>query len=58
MSGPSAANQADEDEYAGELAEESRDVGLNGQGFKVDHAQKELAIEDAELERQESASYS
>ena len=44
--------QAEHDEDAGELAEEAGDIGLDREGFEVDDAEKELAVEDAELERQ------
>jgi hypothetical protein len=42
---------ADHDEHAGKLAEEPWYVSFNRQGFKIDDAQKKLAIEDAKGKR-------
>ena len=39
----------------GELAEEARNIGFDGECFEIDDAQKELLMQDAELERQARA---
>jgi hypothetical protein len=46
------AKDTDEDEDACKLAEEARDVGFDGERFKVDDAEEELFVEDAELQGQ------
>jgi hypothetical protein len=45
--------QAEKDKYAGKLPQESGNVSLNGERFKIDDAQKKLTIEDSKLNRQE-----